>query len=87
MGFCGSVAGDEIVRRGDYRILQSEDDRFINPSQFSGSVRPGMTVEMSIVVREQTDDRQDRQGTQEHRCPRCKHINQKVITRSGWVSW
>ena len=83
VGFCRGVQGGEIVERGDYRILQQDNDQVIDPDQFSAAIRPEMTVEMSIVMREEMDEG----GAQEHKCPRCQHINQKVFTPSGWVSW
>ena len=83
-GFCRDSFGGALVQRGDYRILKSDDDQVIYPSQFGTILQAGMTVEMSIVLREQAEERW---GGEEHRCPRCGHINRKVITSSGWVDW
>ncbi|KAF7983211.1 hypothetical protein HWV62_23486 [Athelia sp. TMB] len=80
VGFCRGVQGDKIVEKGDYRILQ-DDEQFIDPEHFSAAIRPEMTVEMSIVIREM-----DKDGAQEHQCPRCQHINRKVFTQSVWAT-
>ncbi|KAF7979909.1 hypothetical protein HWV62_40306 [Athelia sp. TMB] len=52
-GFCKGTYGGALVQRGDYRILRSDDDRVIHHSQFGTILQAGMTVEMSIVLREQ----------------------------------
>ncbi|KZP09482.1 hypothetical protein FIBSPDRAFT_239273 [Athelia psychrophila] len=83
-GFCKDSAGGMLIRRGDYRILSSDDEEFTNPLEIATVLQPGMIVEMSIVLREPVAERY---GREEHRCPRCNHINSKVITVSGWVSW
>ncbi|KZP10891.1 hypothetical protein FIBSPDRAFT_937825 [Athelia psychrophila] len=82
-GFCRDQAGGSRIQRGDYRILSLDDDEVINPTEFHTALQPGMTVGMTIVLREQS---QERNSNKEHRCPRCNHINSKVITASGWVS-
>ncbi|KZP26730.1 hypothetical protein FIBSPDRAFT_928415 [Athelia psychrophila] len=50
LGLGRSFAGDALVKRGDYRILKQDDDQVITPSELSTVIRPGMTVEMSIVL-------------------------------------
>ncbi|KZP13559.1 hypothetical protein FIBSPDRAFT_131739 [Athelia psychrophila] len=82
-GFCKYSAGGMLIQRGAYRILSSDDEEFINPTDISTVLQPGMTLEMSIVLREPAAERY---GGEEHRCPRCNHINSKVITVSRWVS-
>lgn len=81
-GFCKSIAGGAIIQRGDYKILNA-DDQVINPSCMSTMVRPGMTVEITIMMHRKAEAND---GC-EHRCPRCSHVNSKVITTSGWVTW
>lgn len=83
-GHCRSVAGHVLVQRGDYRILKQDDDRVITPSELSTAIHPGMIVEMSIVLRQQTP--KDYIGV-ETKCPRCNHNNRKFITDNGWMSW
>lgn len=65
-------------------ILKQGNDQVITPEELSSTIRPGITVEMSIVLREQAPEEY---GGTEHKCPRCSHMNSKVITPSGWVSW
>lgn len=84
IGFCKDSAGSMLIQRGDYRILSSDDEEFIKPAEISAVLQPGMTVEMSIVLREPVAERY---GSEKHRYPRCNHVNRKVITISGWVSW
>lgn len=79
-GYCRSSAGNVLVQRGDYKILK-QDDQDIIPSELSAVIHPGMTVEMSIVIRQQT------QEDAEHTCPRCNYANRKVLTNSGWIHW
>ncbi|KAF7976386.1 hypothetical protein HWV62_6965 [Athelia sp. TMB] len=79
-GFCKKSAGYPLVERGDYRILRA-DDTVIYPPDIAAALRPGMKVEMSIVLREQTSDRR---ASDTHRCPRCKHVDRKFVTKSGW---
>ncbi|KZP30433.1 hypothetical protein FIBSPDRAFT_777644, partial [Athelia psychrophila] len=79
-GFCRGVAGDVLIQRGNYRILNSKDDQVINPEEFAIVLRPGMAVGMSIALHEQVEERQ---GSEGHRCPRCKHINARC---TGWVT-
>ena len=83
-GFCRDSLGSAFIQQGNYRILKSESDQIIHPLQIGAVLRAGMTVEMSIVLREQAEARSK---IEEHRCPRCRHINSKVITASGWVDW
>lgn len=83
-GYCKETAGSGLIQQGDYRILSSDDEEYINPTEISTALQPGMTVEMCIVLREPATKRY---GREKHRCPRCNHINSKVITVSGWVSW
>ena len=78
-----TFAGEEIIQRGDYRILKPDDDQVINRSDLSRVAQAGKTFEMSIVLHQQKHaDARD-----ERKCPRCKFLNRKVITASGWMSW
>ncbi|KAF7983557.1 hypothetical protein HWV62_21140 [Athelia sp. TMB] len=51
-GFCRDSAGYGYIRRGDYKIWKPDDDTFIRPAEISVRLRPGMKVEMTIVVHE-----------------------------------
>ncbi|KZP15430.1 hypothetical protein FIBSPDRAFT_81749 [Athelia psychrophila] len=79
-GFCRGLAGDFLIRQGNYRILNSEDDQVINPDQFAIALQPGMDVGMSIVFHEQAEERQ---GIEGYSCPRCHHVNSRC---TGWVT-
>ncbi|KAF7968579.1 hypothetical protein HWV62_30067 [Athelia sp. TMB] len=81
-GFCKGSAGSAIIQRGDYRILKPNDDVVISRSNISTELRPGMTVEMSIMLHEQAKDNSVPQWS---RCPRCKYVNSRTITGSGWL--
>lgn len=83
-GFCRTLAGDALVQRGDYRILTPDDDQIIDRSKLSTLVHAGMTVEMSIVLRQNT---RGNTSDDERTCPRCRHMNRKVVTKSGWLTW
>ncbi|KZP15218.1 hypothetical protein FIBSPDRAFT_1048296 [Athelia psychrophila] len=80
-GFCRGVAGDVLIQRGNYRILNSKDDQVINPEEFAIVLQPGMAVGMSIALHEQAEEGQ---GSEGYSCPRCKHINARC---TGWVTW
>ena len=82
-GFCTSFAGEEIIQRGDYRLLKPDDDQVIQPSNLYIVAQAGKTLEMSIVLHQQRHGN----SRDERKCPRCKHINRKIITASGWISW
>ncbi|KZP16867.1 hypothetical protein FIBSPDRAFT_38377 [Athelia psychrophila] len=79
-GFCRGVAGDVVILRGDYRILDSEDDQVINPEEFAFILQPGMAVDLSIVFHDQAEERQ---GSEGYSCPRCQHANSRY---TGWVN-
>ncbi|KZP18175.1 hypothetical protein FIBSPDRAFT_602091 [Athelia psychrophila] len=79
-GFCRGVAGDVVILRGDYMILNSEDDQVINPEKFAFVLQPGMAVDMSIVFHEQAERGKGGEG---HICPRCQHVNSRC---TGWVN-
>ncbi|KZP12973.1 hypothetical protein FIBSPDRAFT_936589 [Athelia psychrophila] len=82
-GFCRTLAGDALIQRGDYSILTPDDDQIIDRSKISSLVHAGMTVEMSVVLRQNA---RGNTSDEERTCPRCRHINRKVITKSGWLT-
>ncbi|KAF7966141.1 hypothetical protein HWV62_39938 [Athelia sp. TMB] len=82
-GFCKDTAGYYFIQRGNYRILNSENDSVISRMDISTSLVLGMKVEMSIMLHTQAEGKQ---GSQAHTCPRCKHVNRKIVTSSGWLS-
>ncbi|KAF7969335.1 hypothetical protein HWV62_27727 [Athelia sp. TMB] len=82
-GHCSNFAGDSIIQRGDYQILKSEDGQAINRSELSTIVQPGMTVEMSIVLRQQM---KEMASDEQCICPRCGHMNSDASIASDWVN-
>ncbi|KAF7971158.1 hypothetical protein HWV62_21978 [Athelia sp. TMB] len=83
-GFCKGFAGDLLVEGGDYRILKTDNDEVIKPSQLSSMIQSGMTVEMSIELHQFV---QEESGDEDRTCPRCDHVNVETITITGWMSW
>ncbi|KAF7972071.1 hypothetical protein HWV62_19143 [Athelia sp. TMB] len=71
-GFCKDTAGYYFIQRGNYRILNSENDSVISRMDISTSLVLGMKVEMSIVLHTQAEGKQ---GSQAHTCPRCRFHN------------
>ncbi|KAF7977373.1 hypothetical protein HWV62_3975 [Athelia sp. TMB] len=82
-GYCVKSVGGPLIQRGDYKILKPDDDQIIDPSQIGTVLQPGVTVEMGIVLREQAGDME---AGGEYKCPRCRHMNIRIITNSGWVN-
>jgi hypothetical protein len=75
--------GDSYVERGDYRILQSQDAHALTPSEFEQKVKPGMAVEMSIVLR-----RRIASPESQMQCPRCQFIGPTITNDfDGWIEW
>ena len=83
-GFCKDSAGFNLIQRGDYRILGSKDEKFINPEDIAAVLRPGMKVEMSIILFEVE---QRKETYKAYNCPRCTHVNKRIVTLSGWSDW
>jgi hypothetical protein len=75
--------GDNYVERGDYRILQAQDSRTLTPAEFEQNVQPGMSIEMSIVLRRQITSQDSHM-----QCPRCQLISSITTDDFGdWVEW
>jgi hypothetical protein len=58
------------------------DNKLIDPLKFPDSVSSGMTIEMSIVLWQNTyEDRTKK-------CPRCGHVhNMSIIRDDDWIEW
>ncbi|KZP22171.1 hypothetical protein FIBSPDRAFT_931195 [Athelia psychrophila] len=78
-GFCSGLAGDVLIQRGNYRILNA-GDQVIDPKDFGTLFEPGMAVTMSILFYEKVEERQ---GIEGYSCPRCQHVNSRC---TGWVT-
>lgn len=71
------------MKRGDYQIISAEDNKTIDRIEFAKKVKPGMILEISIILR-QLMPLQDTSKT----CPRCCHVNiNTTVTNSGWIEW
>ena len=81
-GYCKDRAGNRLIKRGDYRLIQAQTGQMIGRSDFVSTVEPGMIVEMSVVLRQKKAFKDDR-----NKCPRCGHINLNVTVESGWIEW
>jgi hypothetical protein len=67
------------VTHNDYEVIRGEDNQIIAPSDLARMVEPGMVLEISIFLRENTADEIDKS-----KCLRCGHINSDVC---GWIQW
>jgi len=78
------LPGAAWVDRGRYLVLSLANNRILDERNWSGSVAPGMTVAMSMVVRKL----RDASNFMETRCPEtsCPGKWPKSETRS-WVKW
>jgi hypothetical protein len=56
------------------------DNKFIDPSQFPDRVTSGMTIEMSIILRQKASLYSTK------KCPRCGHST-SVAVGDSWVEW
>jgi hypothetical protein len=54
----------------------------IGPLEFANAVKPGMTLEMSIILRRRTALR-DNKG----KCPQCNYLNPTVKATYDWIKW
>ena len=70
------------MNRGDYEVISPYDGQIIRRSEFAGTVQPGMTLEMSIILR-----RGEAFQDIKRECPRCYHINRHVADAGGWIEW
>jgi hypothetical protein len=64
--------------------MRSEDSRVINHTEFASTVRPGMVLEMNIILRKNSNFQANKE-----KCPRpqCRHINLNVTATNGWIEW
>ena len=81
-GYCNNRAGNRFVQQGDYRVIRAEDNGTIDPSEFARTIKPGVVLEMSIVLRKKTSFPDKKQV-----CPRCDTVSLNVATHHGWIDW
>ena len=70
------------MNRGDYELIIPYDGQIIRRSEFASTVQPGMTVEMSIILRQDKAFQDNKQ-----KCPRCHHLNRHAADAGGWIEW
>ena len=75
---CKGSAGHEFIERRDFRMLHN--NKFIDPLEFPDRVVSGMTIEMSIILRQRTSSQS------KTKCPRCGYSG-SVPVGDGWVEW
>jgi hypothetical protein len=63
-------------------VLRATDSQNIDPSQFAAMIRPGMVLEMSIVLRQKIAFQSNTTV-----CPRCDHVNLNVAVNNSWIAW
>jgi len=73
--------GSHYVERGDYYLLRADNNQAIRSSEFSRTVRVGMTFEMAVILRHAV------KFDKKTRCPRCRRISPGVIPIDGWIEW
>ncbi|KAJ7487848.1 hypothetical protein FB451DRAFT_1225686 [Mycena latifolia] len=73
-------AGSQHISEGSYHLLCSDDGRILPLSQSSFQLRAGMTLEMSMVLRQRANFLQQRRT-----CPRCrKQAKSEIIPQTSW---
>ena len=71
--------GYEFILRGEYTMIDRQDNQTIGRPTFIQSVHSGMECEMSIVMRHMTGFNK--------KCPECGYFNDGVETICGWTKW
>lgn len=71
--------GVKFVERGDFELIRSDDYQIVDYHNLADAVQPGMTLEMSIILREG-------HNLNPKICPRCGHMNAMLVTKT-WVEW
>jgi hypothetical protein len=63
-------------------MICARDNHTINPSEFATTVVPGMTFEMSIILRRRIAPMDNKR-----QCPQCKWDHSTVNTTHRWIKW
>jgi hypothetical protein len=79
------LPGSAWVNRGRYLVLSLANNQALNDQNWSGSIAPGATVAMSMVVRKRL---RSSWNPSEERCPEssCSGTWSRSETQS-WVTW
>ncbi|KAJ7027999.1 hypothetical protein C8F04DRAFT_70544 [Mycena alexandri] len=75
-------AGSRHISEGSYHLLYSANGFLSWPSQVDADLRPGTTLEMSMLLRERANFLEQRRT-----CPRCKQNKSDVAAQVGWRKW
>ena len=76
---CRNSVGYDFIRRGEYAMIDGQDNKVIHRSKFVESMRPGTKCEISIVMRQTTEFNKT--------CPQCRYPNYGVDSICGWIKW
>jgi len=71
--------GFAFIERGDYQLIHEKNNQLVAKSALASMVKPGMKLEISIVMRWRMADLK--------KCPRCGYINSQVAGENGWILW
>lgn len=78
-GYSNDSPGSRFVKRGEYQVLRTEDSRIIRRSEFDFTVKAGMKLEISIIIR--------RGAALQKSCPVCRQGNLNDNRPNGWIEW
>jgi hypothetical protein len=70
--------GAAFVGRGDYRLVHGGVGNVVEPARWTYDVKPGHTVETSIILRERDE--------YPVKCPRCR-TEFTGLAQNGWADW
>jgi hypothetical protein len=70
--------GARLVECGDYRLVHGGVGNIVEPSKWTYDLKPGNTVEMSMVVRKRNELSVE--------CPRCRTLFGGEV-KNGWADW
>jgi hypothetical protein len=62
--------------------VRTADSGSISRSEFASVAEPGMSVELSIIVRQTILSREDKE-----KCLRCGFVNSVITSQDGWIEW
>ena len=79
--YCKNRLGNRFIERADYELVGTVGHGSTSLSEFTSVVKPGMSVELSIIVR-QTALLQE-----EQKCLRCGFANSVVTAQNVWIEW
>ena len=75
--------GERLVEREDYYLTCDNGKRRIRAHNWRRMMRPGMVVDMSMVLIQTRPMTRD----DSRHCPICRHGNPDVTDDDGWIDW